>query len=186
MKIVETGLSGLYVLTPKIFKDSRGEFHEFFRETFNSEIGVAGGFVQENVSKSSKGVLRGLHYQVRKPQGKLVSCLSGEVWDVAVDLRPSSATFGQHFGISLNSETRQQLYIPEGFAHAFYTVSETALIHYKCTSYYDASDEGGVIYNDKELNIQWPDGETLLSDKDSALPPLSEAKLVLGDVWGDL
>ena len=186
MEIIKTGINGLVLLKPRIFKDERGEFHEFYRKTLDEAIGVSAGFVQENVSVSQKGVLRGLHFQVNTPQGKLVSCLKGSIFDVVVDLRPNSGTFGEHYTVELNSVTRQQLYVPEGFAHGFYTLSDDAIVHYKCTSYYDPSDESGIRWDDSELNISWPVGDKKLSPKDDILKTLAVEKEALIAKWQNL
>ena len=186
MEIVKTNIEGLVLLKPKIFKDERGEFHEFYRKTLDNSIGVSNGFVQENVSVSDQGVLRGLHFQVDNPQGKLVSCLDGAIFDVAVDLRPNSNTYGHHFTVELDSILRQQLYVPEGFAHGFYTLSEHAIVHYKCTSYYDPKDESGIRWDDSELDILWPEGEKKLSPKDYVLNTLTLEKARLNEKWQHL
>jgi len=175
-QFVSTGIQGLTVVDPKKFGDHRG----YFMETYNFNDFAANGldmiFIQDNQSKSKKGVLRGLHFQKNNPQGKLVRVIDGEVYDVAVDLREASGSFGQSFGILLSAENNRQLYVPEGFAHGFLVVSETATFVYKCTRFYEPSDEGGLLWNDPALGIQWPlegVGEVLLSEKDQANPHLA-------------
>jgi dTDP-4-dehydrorhamnose 3,5-epimerase len=170
MKITHTKIKDLIIIEPKVFGDSRGFFYETFNANRYKDIGIEETFVQDNRSRSAQGVLRGLHFQKTKPQGKLVTVTQGEVFDVAVDLRPGSATFGQYESIILNSENKLQFYIPPGFAHGFCVLSETADFQYKCTDYYDPSDEGGLLWNDSFINIEWPLSNPLLSEKDSKLP----------------
>ena len=167
MKARETNLKDVYVITTPRFEDERGFFLESFSsQKFGSIVGVDNNFVQDNHSKSSKGVLRGLHYQKEKPQGKLVRCTQGVVYDVAVDLRKSSPTFGKSFGIEL-SENNVMVWIPIGFAHAFYTVSDYAEFEYKCTDYYHPESMETLMWNDPDLNIEWPfEGDPILSLKD--------------------
>lgn len=176
---IETKLDGVYVIEPKVFGDYRG----YFMETYNYENFKSAGldmkFVQDNQSKSKKGVLRGLHFQNKFPQGKLVRVIKGEVFDVAVDLRKKSKTYGEWFGALLSSDNNKQLYIPEGCAHGFLVISEEAEFVYKCTNYYHPEFEAGIIWNDREISIDWPlegIGEIILSDKDSKLPTLKETK----------
>lgn len=168
MTIKETPLKGCYLIEPKIFGDSRGFFYESFNQKqFNEMTGTSFQFVQDNHSKSSQGVLRGLHYQISQPQGKLVRVTSGSVYDVVVDLRKSSSTFGQHFGSFLNDENRNQLWIPPGFAHGFVVLSESAEFLYKTTDYYAPAHERTLLWNDPTLAIDWHfAGEPLLSEKD--------------------
>jgi dTDP-4-dehydrorhamnose 3,5-epimerase len=167
MDIIETNLPGVLVFNPKIFKDSRGYFLEVFNRRRYSEAGLKSPFLQDNVSKSGQGTLRGLHFQHPGGQGKLVQVLEGSVYDVAVDIRVGSPTFGQWQGITLTSEKHNQVYIPAGFAHGFYVLSQTALFSYKCTDYYYPATEGGILWNDPDLSIQWPlKGKPMLSDKD--------------------
>jgi dTDP-4-dehydrorhamnose 3,5-epimerase len=174
MKVTKTTLEGCVVIEPKVFGDHRGFFKETFQAERYKEAGLALPFVQDNHSHSTKGVLRGLHYQKNKPQGKLVTCPYGEVFDVAVDLRVGSPSFGQWEGLILSGENHLQFYVPPGFAHAFLVLSDTADFQYKCTDYYDPSDEGGIIWNDPDLGIDWPlaDIEAKLSEKDRLLPTL--------------
>ena len=169
IKVTPCDIDGLYVIEPKVFGDERG----YFVETYNKQEFAANGldmeFVQDNQSKSKKGVLRGLHFQKQHPQGKLVRVLSGEVFDVAVDIRKGSDTYGKWFGVVLSEDNMKQFYVPEGFAHGYYVLSDTAVFSYKCTDFYHPEDEGGILWNDPEIGIQWPveDGvEVVLSEKD--------------------
>lgn len=175
MKIIETDLPGCVVIEPQVFGDSRG----FFFESFNRDKLVAHGlaipeFVQGNVSSSTRGVLRGLHYQWPKPQGKYVSVIEGEVWDVAVDIRRGSPTFGRWTAVLLNAENRRHFWIPEGFAHGFVTLSERAVFTYLCTATYDRDADAGIRWNDAVLAIDWPISEPSLSDKDAKAPFLAD------------
>lgn len=181
MKVIETKLKGCFVLESAIFNDERGYFFESFNaERFNKAIGQRINFVQDNQSFSKKGVVRALHYQIGKhAQAKLVRVIQGSVLDVAIDLRKESKTFGQHVAIELSSENKKQLFIPRGFAHGFITLSETAEFFYKCDNYYNKAAEGGIIYNDPTININWkllPE-EIQVSEKDIVLPTLENAKL---------
>ena len=175
MKIKETPLKDCYIVETTLFEDERGYFYEKFNEKkFEELTGLNGHFVQDNISKSSYGVLRGLHLQKgENAQAKLVSCLEGKVWDIAVDLRQDSPTFGKWFGLELTPENKLQLYVPRGFGHGFSVLSETAIFAYKCDNFYDKDAEGSVIYNDVDLNIDWklPQDKIILSEKDAALPP---------------
>lgn len=176
MKVTKTKLDGCVIIEPKVYGDHRGFFKETFQADRYKDAGLDLAFVQDNHSRSTQGVLRGLHFQKTKPQGKLVSCSQGEVFDVAVDLRLGSPTYGQWAGVILTGENHIQFYVPPGFAHGFVVLSETADFQYKCTDYYDPSDEGGLIWNDPDVGIEWPLGaiEPKLSDKDMALPKLKE------------
>ena len=174
MKWIETDLPGCVVVEPRVFGDDRGFFYESFNMDRLAEHGVTPTFVQGNVSKSSRGVLRGLHYQWPKPQGKFVTVLQGEVWDVAVDIRAGSPTFGRWTGVVLNEENRRHFWIPEGFAHGFVVLSETALFSYLCTATYDPSADAAVRWDDPSLAIDWPVSSPLLSAKDSAAPLLAD------------
>ena len=180
MKIQETPIKDCYIIEPTIFEDERGYFYEKFNEQkFQDLTGMNGHFVQDNVSKSSYGVLRGLHLQkAEHAQAKLVSCLEGSVWDVAVDLRKESPTFGKWFGVELSAENRLQFYVPRGFGHGFSVLSETAIFDYKCDNFYNKESEGGVLWNDQDLNIDWklPQSDVLLSDKDKIQPTFSAHK----------
>lgn len=166
----EAFIKGVYVIEPTVFGDDRG----YFMETYNyEEFKVAGldmVFVQDNQSKSKKGVLRGLHFQKKYPQGKLVRVIKGEVFDVAVDLRKESETYGKWYGVILNEENKKQFYVPEGFAHGFLVLSEEAEFVYKCTEVYHPEDEGGIRWNDAEINVDWKIEDPMISEKDSKAP----------------
>ena len=167
IKVTRNEIEGLAVIEPTVFRDERGYFVETYNENDMKEAGLDLRFVQDNQSMSRKGVLRGLHFQKQYPQGKLVRVLQGRVFDVAVDLRANSPTFGKWFGVELSDENMKQFYIPEGFAHGFYVMSDVAVFAYKCTDFYHPGDEGGMKWDDPEIGIEWPlDGEPLLSDKD--------------------
>jgi dTDP-4-dehydrorhamnose 3,5-epimerase len=173
LNVVETGLPGVRIFEPDVFGDARG----FFLETYNQARYTGHGlppFVQDNLSHSKKGVLRGMHFQNPNPQGKLLSVLEGEVYDVAVDVRVGSPRFGAWVGVSLSAENKRQLYVPEGFAHGFLVTGETALFLYKCTAYYSPETEHSLLWNDPEVGIEWPTIEPVLSEKDRAGRPLSE------------
>ena len=174
MKAIETDLPGCLVLEPQVFGDERGFFYESFNRDKLVAIGLPPHFVQGNVSRSARGVLRGLHYQQPKAQGKLVSVLDGEVWDVAVDVRRGSPTFGQWTAVVLSGENKRHFWIPEGFAHGFVTLSETALFNYVCTDTYDREADAGIRWNDAALAIDWPVSEPSLSAKDASLPFLED------------
>ena len=178
MKIIDTQIPAVKIIEPAVFGDARGFFFESFNQSkFNQAVGYDVEFVQDNHSRSAKGVLRGLHYQLPPhPQGKLVRCVVGEVFDVAVDIRKSSPTFGQWVGVHLSAENKRQLWIPPGFAHGFLTLSEHAEFLYKTTDYWAKECEQAIIWNDPSIGIQWPafDGQPLLSDKDQQAPKLSE------------
>lgn len=178
MKIKETPLKDCYIIEPTIFEDERGYFYEKFNEKkFEELTGLNGHFVQDNISKSSYGVLRGVHLQKGEhAQAKLVSCLEGKVFDVAVDLRQDSPTFGKWFGIELTPENKLQLYVPRGFGHGFSVLSEKAVFAYKCDNFYHKESEGSVIWNDPDLNINWklPVDDVILSDKDKNLPTFAQ------------
>ncbi len=177
MKVVKTKLKDCVVIEPKVFGDERGFFLETFQlSRYAEEAGITLPFVQDNHSRSSKGVLRGLHFQKKKPQGKLVRVVKGEVYDIAVDIRPDSNTFGQWEGIILTEENKKQLWVPPGFAHGFVVLSDVADFEYKCTDYYDPSDEGSILWNDPDLNIDWPIPDPILSEKDSLAPCLKDIK----------
>ena len=170
-------IEGLHVIEPTVFADARGYFMETWNKQDFDDAGLHLNFVQDNQSCSSKGVLRGLHYQKEHPQGKLVRVLRGTVYDVAVDLRTHSATYGKYYGVELSAENKKQFYIPEGFAHGFVVLSDIAEFAYKCTDFYRPGDEGGLIWNDPEIGIKWPvpdDMELILSDKDKKWGSLSE------------
>ena len=174
MKVIETKLPGLLIIEPKVFGDDRGFFKETFQAERYREAGIEYDFVQDNHSRSQKGVLRGLHFQITKPQGKLVSCSKGSVFDVAVDVNPLSETFGQYVGIELTEDNHRQMWVPPGYAHGFCVLTDMADFQYKCTDYYDPSDEGGLIWNDPDVAIDWPIDQPLLSEKDAKLQTLKE------------
>lgn len=178
MKIVPTSIPGVLVLEPRVFEDERGFFFESFNHRlFNGLIGGDVQFVQDNHSRSAKYVLRGLHYQIRQAQGKLVRVMTGEVFDVAVDIRRSSPTFGQWVGVTLSGQNKRQLWIPEGFAHGFIVLSEFAEFLYKTTDYWAPEYERGIAWNDPTIAIKWPiDTEPRLSAKDRTARPLKEAE----------
>ena len=166
MQLIPTAIPDVLILEPKVFGDHRGFFLETYRREVFAQAGIP-DFVQDNHSKSSRGVLRGLHYQIQQPQGKLLRVVQGEVFDVAVDMRRSSPTFGQWVGEILNTDNKRALYVPPGFAHGFYVLSETAEVIYKCTTYYAPQYERSLLWNDPAIGIKWPLGaEPLLSDKD--------------------
>jgi len=165
MNVIQTPLSGLLIIEPKIFSDERGFFFEGYEQRRYSELGIP-HFVQDNLSHSKKNVLRGLHYQYSQTQGKLVYVIRGHVWDVCIDIRKSSPTFGLWFGIELSEDNHKQIYIPPGFAHGFCVLSDEADFHYKCTDFYLPNAERGIIWNDPELNITWPISNPILSSKD--------------------
>lgn len=174
MKIIETSLPGCLVVEPKVFGDARGYFYESYNRSKFNEMGIDVDFVQSNVSRSARGVLRGLHYQWPHPQGKLVSVLEGEVYDVAVDIRRGSPTFGKWAGVMLTAENHRHFWIPEGFAHGFCVVSEHATFSYQCTDLYNAQADGGVRWDDPAIGVDWPLSDPLLSDKDSKAPLLAD------------
>ena len=185
---VETPIKGLYIIEPQVFGDNRGFFMEFWNKRDFEEIGLNMEFVQDNHSKSRKGVLRGLHFQTKNSQGKLVRCIKGKVYDVAVDLRKGSKTFGKYFGIELTEENKKMFYIPEGFAHGFLALSEEVEFLYKATNYYTPEYESGIIWNDKDINIDWPlekygikEEDLLLSEKDRKLQTYKEYLEKIGD-----
>lgn len=183
MKFLPTALPEVIVVEPDVFGDARGFFLESYHERKYREGGIPGPFVQDNHSRSAKGVLRGLHAQLKKPQGKLVRVLRGSVLDVAVDIRPGSPTFGRWVSAELTGENHKQLWIPPGFAHGFATLSETADFAYKCTDFYDPADEIGILWSDPALGIDWRLSEPLLSKKDAAFPTLKEAEPLLRKVF---
>jgi dTDP-4-dehydrorhamnose 3,5-epimerase len=181
MKIVETKLKGCFILQPTVFSDNRGYFFESFNQNgFNTALGINVNFVQDNESFSSRGVLRGLHYQKGEyAQAKLVRVIKGKVLDVAIDLRKSSPTYGQHISVELSEINKKQLFVPRGFAHGFVVLSETAIFSYKCDNYYNKESEDGIIYNDFQLGIDWqiPEKELIISEKDLILPKLNKSNL---------
>ena len=176
MNVVETQLPGVLIIEPAVFGDHRGFFKETFHIERDQEAGIDLPFVQDNHSRSQRGVLRGLHWQKTRPQGKLVSCSLGTVFDVIVDVNPSSETFGTYVGVELSDNNHRQLWIPPGYAHGFCVLSETADFQYKCTDLYFPEDEGGLIWNDPEVSIEWPVESPSLSEKDLSLPTLDEIR----------
>lgn len=174
MKVIETDLPGCLLFEPRVFGDERGFFYEAFNHDKLAPLGLAPTFVQANVSRSARGVLRGLHYQWPNPQGKFVSVLEGEVWDVAVDIRRGSPTFGRWAAAVISAENKRQFWIPEGFAHGFVVLSENATFHYLCTATYDPQADAAIRWDDAELAIDWPVSEPSLSGKDAAAPFLAD------------
>jgi dTDP-4-dehydrorhamnose 3,5-epimerase len=190
-KVIETPIKGLLIIETKVFKDNRGFFIESYNLRDFASLGINVNFVQDNHSFSRKGVLRGLHFQFKHPQGKLVRVISGKVFDIAVDLRPESSTFGKWFGVELSDVNGLQFYVPLGFAHGFISLEENTHFFYKCTDFYYPEDELGIVWNDPFLNIQWPIGhvnEVIISDKDKKLLPFSEVKelIIKEESWGKL
>jgi len=174
MNVIETKLPGLLIIEPKVFGDTRGFFMEIWNQKRYADMKMPLSFVQDNISYSKKGTLRGLHFQYPNSQGKLVYVLQGEVFDVVVDIRVGSPTFGEWEGFELTVDNKRQVYISEGFAHGFCVLSETALFAYKCTDFYNPQAEGGIIWNDSDIKIAWPDGNYILSEKDRNYPNLKE------------
>lgn len=177
---IETKIKDLYIIEPKVFGDQRGYFMESYNAEHFRAAGLTMTFVQDNESKSSKGVLRGLHFQTRYTQGKLVRVTKGEVFDVAVDLRKGSPTYGQWEGVILSEENKRQFYVPEGFAHGFLVLSDEAVFNYKCTDFYHPEYDSGLLWNDEEVNIQWPLDRVdnlLLSEKDKKQKRLKDLDL---------
>jgi len=184
MNVIKTSLEGVVIIEPKVFGDERGFFLETFQsERYKEEAGIELDFVQDNHSRSSKGVLRGLHFQKTKPQGKLVRVVRGEVFDVAVDIRKGSATFGRWEGVILSEENKRQFWVPPGFAHGFVVLSDSADFEYKCTDYYDPRDEGSLAWDDSEVAIDWPlqnlGCDIQLSEKDKVAGSLAELREAL-------
>lgn len=180
MKLVKTAIPDILVFEPQVFGDERGFFMETYRASWLEEQGIKAAFVQDNHSASVRGVLRGLHYQLDKPQGKLIRVIAGEVYDVAVDLRKNSPSFGRHVAFTLSDQNRNIAWIPPGFAHGFLVLSEKAEFVYKCTEYYDPQDEHALLWNDPELGIHWPleaIGRPLVSEKDAGALPLTRTAL---------
>lgn len=190
-KITKTPIEGLLLIETKVFRDNRGFFMESFNVKELEEVEFRLTFVQDNHSMSKKGVLRGLHFQLKYPQGKLVRVISGKVFDVAVDLRLNSPTFGKWFGIELKEGDGLQLYIPPGFAHGFISLEDNTHFFYKCTEYYHPEDDFGIVWNDLEINIDWPlkdINEIVVSEKDSRLPSFREVREILAkeELWKNL
>ncbi len=174
MNILTTPLPGVLILEPRVFRDDRGYFLETWNQSRYAEAGLPPRFVQDNVSSSGPGVLRGLHYQQPSPQGKLVQALRGEIWDVAVDIRVGSPTFGHYEAVTLSADNGRQFYIPEGYAHGFVVLSDHAIVSYKCTEYYQPRCEASLRWDDPDLNIPWPVDNPVLSPKDREAPRLRE------------
>lgn len=174
LKFIETAIPGVMVIEPDVVKDSRGFFVEIFHQKRYADVGISKPFVQDNYSRSCKGTLRGLHYQLNHPQAKLVYVTTGEIYDVALDIRRGSPTFGKWVGVYLSSENGRQLFIPEGFAHGFCALSETVDFFYKCTDLYHPGDDHGILWSDPALGIDWPVKDPLLSAKDSIMEPLKD------------
>ena len=171
MNVIETNIPDVKIIEPRVFGDDRGFFLETFQsDRYRQQLNIDLDFVQDNHSRSAYGVLRGLHFQKQKPQGKLVRVVRGEVFDVAVDIRPGSPTYGQWAGVLLSEENKRQFWVPPGFAHGFVVTSESADFEYKCTDYYDLSDEGAIRWNDPDLAIEWPVENPILSAKDADAP----------------
>lgn len=171
MKVIQTNFEGLLVLEPRTFQDKRGAFYETWRLNEYKEYGINENFVQDNISVSNKNTLRGLHYQ--KDQGQLVWVSYGKIFDVAVDIRPSSPTFKKYFSVELSADYVQQIYMPPGFAHGFCVLSDVAVINYKCTQNYDPTEEGGILWCDKDINISWPKLSFIINEQDKSFPTSS-------------
>lgn len=177
-KFIETSISGVYVIESKKYGDNRGYFMETYKEKDFKEAGLNYNFIQDNQSRSRKGVLRGLHFQKKFPQAKLVRCIEGKVFDVCVDLRKGSSTYGKWEGVILSAEKGNQFMIPRGFAHGFVVLSDTATFCYKCDELYHPEDEGGIMWNDPDIGVKWPyDDELILSEKDKHHPSLKDSKI---------
>jgi dTDP-4-dehydrorhamnose 3,5-epimerase len=176
MNIIQTKLANCVIIEPKVYGDDRGFFLETFQAERYASAGITLPFVQDNHSRSSKGVLRGLHFQKTKPQGKLVRVVRGEVYDVAVDIRLGSPTYGRWEAVVLSADNKKQFWVPPGFAHGFVVISDSADFEYKCTDYYDPSDEGSLLWSDPDLNIPWPIDKPILSEKDAQAPLLANLK----------
>jgi len=174
MDVRPTGLEGLLLIEPKRFGDERGFFLETFQRARYAEVGITDDLVQDNHSRSRKGVVRGMHFQVKRPQAQIVTVMRGRVFDVAVDLRPSSPTFGKWFGAELSDDGPRQLYMAPGFAHGFCVLSDVADLHYKVSRFYDHADEGGLVWNDPDVGIAWPIEPESVAPRDAAYPRLRE------------
>ncbi len=174
MNIINTSIEGLLIIEPYIFKDNRGFFMETYNQSRYQDLGINRVFVQDNLSYSVQGTLRGLHYQIKHPQAKLVQVVSGEIFDVVVDIRPGSSTFGKWTGAHLSDQNKRQLFIPEGFAHGFCVLSETTIFFYKCSDFYEPDDEGGILWSDPDIGIDWPVKDPIISEKDKHHPRLSD------------
>jgi dTDP-4-dehydrorhamnose 3,5-epimerase len=178
LEVHDTHLKGVRLIVPRVFEDDRGFFLETFNAAVFEENGLPVNFVQDNHSRSTRGVLRGLHYQYPTWQGKLVRVVTGEIFDVAVDIRPESPTFGQWYGVILNEDNKHQLYIPPGYAHGFCVLSETVDVTYKCTAPYTPSEDAGIRWDDPDIGIDWPISDPLVSEKDRNAPLLKDSAFV--------
>lgn len=174
MNVIQTAMEGLLIIEPQVFEDERGFFFETYRHSRMNTAGIAHRFVQDNLSYSVNATLRGLHFQVSYPQAKLVLAVTGEIFDVVVDIRPNSPTFGNWGSVYLSGQNRRLLYIPEGFAHGFCVTSDSAHVIYKCSDYYHPEDEGGILWSDPTIGIDWPLGDPIISPKDKSFPLLSD------------
>jgi dTDP-4-dehydrorhamnose 3,5-epimerase len=174
LKVLPAKLDGVYIIEPKTFYDNRGFFLETYHQRRYAGMGIDCNFVQDNLSRSVRGTLRGLHYQLRCGQAKLIQVIRGVVFDVVLDIRRGSPSFGKWHGVDLSDENKRQLFVPEGLAHGFCVLSETADVVYKCTDFYAPEDEGGILWSDPDVAIQWPVASPLISDKDSRLPRLAD------------
>ncbi len=174
MNIVNTPIKGVLIVEPKIFKDNRGFFMETYNQNIYQGLGINRIFVQDNLSYSVQDTLRGLHFQIKHPQAKLVQVVSGEIFDVVVDIRPGSSTFGQWTGVHLSDQNKRQLFVPEGFAHGFCVLSKTTFLFYKCSDFYEPDDEGGILWSDPDIGIEWPVQDPIISEKDKNLPRLAD------------
>lgn len=183
MKTIPTSIEEILIVEPDVYKDHRGFFMETYHQKRYQEAGVNRIFIQDNLSFSRKGTLRGLHYQIKNPQAKLVQVISGEIYDVAVDIRHGSAGLGQWVGVRLSDQNNRQLFIPEGFAHGFCVLSDTALFSYKCSKLYASEDESGILWSDPGLKIDWPIMSPTISEKDSRYPVLSEVEIDQLPTW---
>jgi len=174
MKIVKTPIDGFFVLEPQVYEDSRGFFLETFQEEIYKEKGIKDHFVQDNQSRSSKGVLRGMHFQFKHPQAQIITVIRGSIFDVGVDLRPHSKSFGKWFGVELSDYGQRQVYMAPGIAHGFCVLSDFADLHYKVSRFYDHQDERGLLWNDPKVNISWPKGVFIINERDANYPLLSQ------------
>lgn len=174
MKIIETGLDGFFIIEPKCFLDERGFFLETYQDERYHDVGIFDVFVQDNQSRSAKGVLRGMHFQVKRPQAQIVTIMRGKIFDVGVDLRPDSSTFGKWYGTELSDSGTRQIYMAPGFAHGFCVLSDWADLHYKVSRRYDAHDEGGLHWNDPDVGILWPNIAPIIAERDNSFPKLMD------------
>lgn len=174
MNIITTSLEGILIIEPRVFEDNRGFFMETYNQNKYQKSGINRLFVQDNLSYSVRGTLRGLHFQIKHPQAKLVQVIKGEIFDVAVDIRKGSPTFGKWTGVVLSAQNKRQMFIPEGFAHGFCVISETAYFLYKCSDFYAPDDEGGIIWSDPDIGIDWVVKNPIISEKDKHYPRLCE------------